>query len=266
MVPTGGDCGWQAQNPLGRACLVLRLLLLLLAVNGAIGCRPSIDHSPEAASVATELDFSNWPPLLTEPLTQPERIELAGRQTSQLPPVDRVIVYALGMEEATAADGFPLRTHRDVYVNVLASRDLSGDDARQVADLWRRQELDAGESGFCHFPGYGLRFLSGSEVVFDTSICWLWHNFTAFVGPAAKVTPEDRQNNPPVEDADEPDEHGRDEQFVYAGFRAEGALGKELLAKLRALLPHPKPFDPTARRTTSSEDEDSPDTEAGPAE
>ena len=138
--------------------------------------------------------------------------QLIERQTSKLPDVDRLVVYAI--DEIVSGDGeFPIRAYERQHAPVLSSTVIRRGEARRMAELWRHLSFEKGWQALCHEPPYGVRFYRGDELVFETSICWSCTNF--FV----------RQ---------------RDGSYDWYGFHAEDLNAETLFAELQKLVPHPK--------------------------
>jgi len=105
--------------------------------------------------------------------------------TTALPLCDRVEVFYLdGMawsgDEAKGlkpGEGFPIRAYGSDEAKILGQVTLTGAEAEAFAALWRAQRFDPGLQALCHSPAYGLRFYSGNEMFFETSLCFHCSNF-----------------------------------------------------------------------------------------
>jgi hypothetical protein len=50
----------------------------------------------------------------------------------------------------------------------------------QLVSLWTALlQEEEGRQAACHYPIYGLRFLGGESLLYETSICWLCNNYYA---------------------------------------------------------------------------------------
>jgi hypothetical protein len=97
--------------------------------------------------------------------------EEVRRLGNDLVPIGRVEVYAIDREESLRGD----RGSRDAQIlgyKIVAGRSVEGDDARQIASLWRGFRF--GGMGYgCHEPPYGLRFIGNAgDMIFETTVCW----------------------------------------------------------------------------------------------
>jgi hypothetical protein len=105
-----------------------------------------------------------------------------SRVTSSLPHCDRIEVFHLdgsGIRDATPVDasaGFPIHPYGS-FLRILGRTTLSGSDAADFAALWRAQEFGWEYQALCHNAAYGLRYYSGSSLIFETSICYHCSNF-----------------------------------------------------------------------------------------
>lgn len=100
-------------------------------------------------------------------------------QTTHLPPVDRVQVFALQTPEGPLPPGavaFP-GVDGNPPAMVLGTAEVIGIEAEALAALWRSRTFGLGESSRGR-PTYGLRFYRGSELIFETSVCWDWDSCT----------------------------------------------------------------------------------------
>ncbi len=111
--------------------------------------------------------------------------ENVRRQGVDLPPVDRAEVFALGepdfcsTDNASAADstnGFPIYPY-DRFAPILAHDTVTGQEARDLAQMWRSRIFDPEGGALGHFHTYGLRFFSKGRMVLETTLCWQCANY-----------------------------------------------------------------------------------------
>ncbi len=62
-------------------------------------------------------------------------------------------------------------------VRVLGKTELTGPAAMEFVRLWRSQSFGSRFSMLCHEPGYGIKFIAGQKVLFETTLCFECHNF-----------------------------------------------------------------------------------------
>jgi hypothetical protein len=106
--------------------------------------------------------------------------------TSDLPKVttvevDRLQAYMAGeKDQPQPPPGAPLfPMNPDGYTLVVTGKvTLSGADAEKLADEWRHLDFGVQYQALCHFPIYGLKFVSGNQVLFQTTICWHCSDFS----------------------------------------------------------------------------------------
>lgn len=59
--------------------------------------------------------------------------------------------------------------------DILATKVLTGADARKVASLWRRQTYTSGLAA-CHNPAYAIKFYAQGKLLAYASVCWSCNN------------------------------------------------------------------------------------------
>jgi hypothetical protein len=100
--------------------------------------------------------------------------------TTALPQCDRIEVYSLDPDgkrvDAHSENSFPIKPYGGAC-KILHHATLSAQDTDAFTQIWRLHEFGSEWSGMCHYPGYGLRFYSGSTLQFETSLCFLCTNF-----------------------------------------------------------------------------------------
>ncbi|HEX8372714.1 MAG TPA: hypothetical protein VF585_08040 [Chthoniobacterales bacterium] len=102
--------------------------------------------------------------------------------TTALPHCDRVELSHLRGGDTVSApvkpptNAFSVRPYGS-YPTVLSRQTLSGMEAESFAALWRAQTYGPHFTGLCHYPVYGLRFYSGNELRFETTLCFDCSNF-----------------------------------------------------------------------------------------
>lgn len=108
--------------------------------------------------------------------------------TTDLPRVTSVEVYRLACYLADNPDPaapkppphaalFPMNP--DGYTLVITGKSvLSGTDAEQLAGEWRHLAFGIQYQALCHFPIYGLKFISGGRLLLMTTICWHCSDFS----------------------------------------------------------------------------------------
>jgi hypothetical protein len=94
-----------------------------------------------------------------------------------LPGVDQVEVIALAPKNLPKED-FTFMPARLSDFIISGRKMLDAKTSTEIARLWRR--LDRGRRGhaLCRHPGYALRFLSGGQLLFETTVCWECHNYS----------------------------------------------------------------------------------------
>jgi tetratricopeptide (TPR) repeat protein len=102
------------------------------------------------------------------------RADAKRRQTEELPPIDRVEVFALGEglsfdEPAFPKHLFPMAEQGDRggYVPILRQVGLTGADAEALAQLWRTAKVGQTWLPATLPPRYGLRFYAGRRLVLE---------------------------------------------------------------------------------------------------
>jgi hypothetical protein len=83
--------------------------------------------------------------------------------TRNLPRIDKVELLKLKLIED--------RWNGDI----LATKVLTGADARKVASLWRRQTYTSALAA-CHNPAYAIKFYSQGKLLVYASVCWSCNN------------------------------------------------------------------------------------------
>ena len=99
-----------------------------------------------------------------------ERMERAWRT------LDRIEVSRLDPKLPDAvAPGFPIHPY-GTFARILETKEVPDSKRSGVLASWQGVLRDPGTSAQCHRPGYGLRFLRGSELILETSVCFECHN------------------------------------------------------------------------------------------
>ena len=104
------------------------------------------------------------------------------RQTVDLPTVDRAEVFSLeepsywqpgadGDNAVGPKSGFPVGPYRHL-VQIHRSGTLAGQEAEELARLWRSRTFDDSGGALDHHHVYGLHFYSKGRLVLETSLCW----------------------------------------------------------------------------------------------
>ena len=94
----------------------------------------------------------------------PAKGSLLYRYTRELPRVDKVEV-----SEVRRARG-------DSQTKVLASATLQGEAAEGFTQVWRN--LNAATGAGCFSPAYNVKFYSGEQLLFGSTVCFHCHNLT----------------------------------------------------------------------------------------
>ena len=82
------------------------------------------------------------------------------RITKKLPPVDTVMVFK-----------FKMKNGQDYNIeSTEASVIFKGQEAQNIASLWRSQDWYESAAA-CHYPGYGMQFLSKGKVITFATVC-----------------------------------------------------------------------------------------------
>ncbi|MBX7224224.1 MAG: hypothetical protein K1Y36_30195 [Blastocatellia bacterium] len=103
-----------------------------------------------------------------------QQINQAARPlTKQLPAVDRVELQAV-------------RTSGFGFNKVEQTKTLTGQQAKQVAQLWRRLSY-AQVGSACHQPIYAIKFFAGEKLLAYASLCYYCQNID-FVTPKLSDT------------------------------------------------------------------------------
>ena len=127
--------------------------------------------------------------------------------------VDRVEIFLLVQPSGVVEDGtFPVRPYREEYP-VYGTATLSGDDAKQAAELWSYTIKNLGIQALCHNPPYGVRMFAGKTLRFESSICWHCNNFYIEGFPG---------------------------NYMWYGFDADSKGATDLLALFESHLPFPR--------------------------
>jgi hypothetical protein len=134
------------------------------------------------------------------------------KMTVGLPHVDKVeLFYVTVRRKDQAPKTQPNTVEREESTlgefEITAQNTLRGEAAEDFAAQWRK--LLCGPGAGCFAPAYGIRFWAKDQILLETHVCYLCRNL--------KIP-----------------ENGRSE---IRGFNAEGKSGKELLKRLKELLP-----------------------------
>jgi len=84
--------------------------------------------------------------------------------TRNLPAVDRIELLQLKPREGQLGGG-----------GIVATKILTGAEAKKVASLWRKQTYTSSDSA-CHEPAYAIKFYSAGKLLAYASICWSCNN------------------------------------------------------------------------------------------
>lgn len=96
------------------------------------------------------------------------------------------------------------------FRGVLEAKTIEGDEAQQIASLWRRQRFHS-MAAFCHEPAFGIKFFSKGKTIMHASVCWACNNILI-------VEPELKSNS-------------------TQGFAGESKMGQQLLAEFKRMFP-----------------------------
>jgi hypothetical protein len=80
--------------------------------------------------------------------------------TSQLPKIDKIEVYQLDTDGEGHVEG------------VVSTRSVTGKDAQNLANLWRKQDYDFHYAAACFEPAYAVLFWQGDSLVVEGQICF----------------------------------------------------------------------------------------------
>lgn len=104
-------------------------------------------------------------------------IEVSARDhVRRLDTVDEVEICSIG--------GSPRPNDSDTFdgdsgpLAVIARQTVHGNDAQDIADLWRSLPTGQAYKALCFEPVYGLRFRYQGKVLLKTSVCWKCQTFT----------------------------------------------------------------------------------------
>ena len=103
-------------------------------------------------------------------------VEVAARKAQVLPKdVDTVEVFTFGYgPNADHGQGFV----GDAPLATLEHKTLTGNDAKEVVDLWGAFDIGAEFQAMCFDPAYGLQFKRNGRILFQTAVCWHCSAFT----------------------------------------------------------------------------------------
>lgn len=135
------------------------------------------------------------------------------KMTVGLPEVDKVeLLYVTPRRKDHAPKTQPNTVEREEppfgQVEITAQNTLRGEAAEDFAAQWRK--LIRGPGAGCFAPAYGIRFWAKDQILLETNVCYHCRNL---------IIPGDG----------------------IRGFNAEGKSGKELLKRLKELLPESDP-------------------------
>jgi hypothetical protein len=134
------------------------------------------------------------------------------KMTVRLPAVDKVeLLYVIPRRKDHTSETQPNTVEREEpsfgQVEITAQNTLSGEAAEDFAAQWRK--LLRGPGAGCFAPAYGIRFWAKDQILLETNVCYHCRNL---------LLPGNRNTE-------------------IWGFNAEGKSGKELLKRLKELLP-----------------------------
>ena len=165
--------------------LGIERLAVVVAIGVAAACGSSDDKSfktnPPPATISATATATPIPEHLNEadlttngvPVEEDPLLE----KVTKLPEIDKVDILAVHRK------GFkkPDCTRSDIVCSefggkILASKTLSGDDAKKIAGLWRK--LRHGNGAACFSPAYVLRFYQKRKLLLMTDVCFHCCNVT----------------------------------------------------------------------------------------
>lgn len=139
------------------------------------------------------------------------------KMTVGLPAVDKVELFYLGWRQkdqttdtqpdTVEKDEFPLEGNIRYQYQISDQNRLEGEAAEAFAAQWRK--LLRGPGMGCFAPAYAIRFWAKGQIALETHICYHCHNLTIPKGGRSEI----------------------------GGFNSEGKSGKDLLERLKELLP-----------------------------
>jgi hypothetical protein len=91
------------------------------------------------------------------------------KQTTKLPVVDRVDLFVLYFDIEAGDEGYPIWP-AGKRVEIYSELSLAGDDAEELAGIWRQCEIAKDDGQFPHRPTFGIRFFKGEQQLFETSV------------------------------------------------------------------------------------------------
>jgi hypothetical protein len=98
-------------------------------------------------------------------------------------PTDRIEVYLLDpIKQPGPLGAFPLHPYGpQARTGIHEVKTLEGELAAQMLALWAGTLRDEeGRQAHCHHPIHGLRFFCVESVLFETSLCWVCNNYSAW--------------------------------------------------------------------------------------
>ena len=90
-----------------------------------------------------------------------------------MPEIDEVEVVLLKGTKNQSYDESKI----DEYVSG-GSRTVTGQDAQNIADMWRMLPRNPKYGMLCFGPVYGLRFRDKGKLILETTICWHCNHYT----------------------------------------------------------------------------------------
>jgi hypothetical protein len=185
--------------------VVATLVMILGATNSTTAQTKKQKQKPKVIREAPDIEYPADP---EDPFYE---------MTVGLPDVDKIELFYVTLRQKdqtpntqpnTAETGeFPLSGLAGKEYQISDQNTLAGEAAKDFAAQWRR--LLRGPGAGCFMPAYSIRFWAKDQILLETEVCYHCHN--------VRIT-----------------ENGRSE---IRGFNAEGKSGKDLLERLKELLP-----------------------------
>jgi hypothetical protein len=118
------------------------------------------------------------------------RIEVAAEHYQNLPKdIDTIEVFTLG-DDPNEDHPIGYETNGfvgDLTVITLDHKTLTGNDAKEIIDLWGEFPVGREFQAMCFDPVYGLQFKRKGQIYFQTSVCWHCSGYTLPVPPFGTV-------------------------------------------------------------------------------
>jgi len=187
-------------NKLFKIVAAALIVILLVIANSASAQTKKQRKKPQITQASTAIEYPADP---EDPFY---------KMTVGLPEVDKVeLLYITPRRKGHAPETQPNTVEREGpsfgQVEITGKNTLSGEAAEDFAAQWRK--LLRGPGAGCFAPAYGIRFWAKDQILLETNVCYHCRNL---------LLP------------------GNGSAEIY-GFNAEGKSGKELLKRLKELLP-----------------------------